>query len=121
MPLTVSRTLLPELGPMPADLTEQQEWDKRKKELESEVDLQLAETRLSVDGLEESWDQWQEREKLKKLREQLLQGQASPGGLVGLQPTQQQPTPMQQPQHVQHVHAEHSPGDYPLPRSPLSM
>lgn len=48
-----------ELGPAPPEGTaEYEEWEKSKKEVESEVELRLAETRLSVEGLEESWEKW---------------------------------------------------------------
>ena len=48
-----------ELGPAPAlGTAEYEHWDRCKKNVEAEVDMTLAETRLSVEGLEDSWDKW---------------------------------------------------------------
>ena len=48
-----------ELGSAPPLGTEQYaEWEKCKKEVDNEIDMSLSETRLSVEGLEEAWEQW---------------------------------------------------------------
>jgi hypothetical protein len=48
-----------ELGPAPTHGTvEYENWDAFRKEVESVVNSTLAETRLSVEGLEESWEKW---------------------------------------------------------------
>lgn len=50
---------LAELGPAPPlGTAEYEHWDRCKKNVEAEVDMTLAETRLTVEGLEESWDKW---------------------------------------------------------------
>ena len=69
-----------ELGPCPDTSAEQAIWDKRKQEVEQQLELQLQSERLVTEGLEEAWERYQEREKLKKLKDQLLE--SSPGGRV---------------------------------------
>lgn len=70
-----------ELGPCPDTSVEQAVWDKRKQEVEQQLELEQQSERLMTDGLEEAWERYQEREKLKKLREQLLESSAATGSL----------------------------------------
>lgn len=70
-----------ELGPCPDTSQEQIVWDKRKQEAEQQLDLELQSERLVTDGLEDAWEKFQEREKLRKLREQLLESGAANGSL----------------------------------------
>lgn len=69
------------LGPCPDTSQEQAVWDKRKLEVEHQLELELQSERLVSDGLEDAWEKFQEREKLRKLREQLLESGASNGSL----------------------------------------
>ncbi|KAK9818620.1 hypothetical protein WJX74_003086 [Apatococcus lobatus] len=70
-----------ELGPCPDTSQEQTVWDKRKQEVEQQLELELQSERLVTEGLEDAWEKFQEREKLKKLREQLLESGAANGSL----------------------------------------
>ena len=69
------------LGPCPDTSQEQSVWDKRKQEVEHQLELELQSERLVSDGLEDAWEKYQEREKLRKLREQLLESGAANGSL----------------------------------------
>lgn len=43
----------------PSHTPEFEIWDTERREIEHEVELQLAATRLSVEGLEQAWENWQ--------------------------------------------------------------
>ena len=45
-------------SPPPEHTPEYDQWDRCRKEIEQEVDLNLAETRLSVEGLDAAWENW---------------------------------------------------------------
>ena len=49
-----------------------QVYDKRRLVAEQEIELSMAEARLRVEGLEAALEQWEERERLKKLRQSLV-------------------------------------------------
>lgn len=70
-----------ELGPCPDTSAEQTVWDKRKQAVEQQLELELQSERLVTEGLEEAWERFQERDKLKKLKDQLLESSTGNGAM----------------------------------------
>ena len=62
-----------------------QVYEKRRVVAEQEIELSMAEARLRVEGLEAALEQWEERERLKKLRQPLADQKTYQGALVGME------------------------------------
>ena len=60
-----------------------QVYEKRRVVAEQEIELSMAEARLRVDGLEAALEQWEERERLKKLRQSLVDHKSYLGAVTG--------------------------------------
>jgi hypothetical protein len=71
------------LGPYPETLEEQEDWNKRKADVEARVEAHLAAAR-EREGLKEAWETWCDQEKLKALRENLIHQQQQQHQMAGM-------------------------------------
>ncbi|KAK9820538.1 hypothetical protein WJX72_011408 [[Myrmecia] bisecta] len=80
--ITLLRQRLAALGPYPATTAEEQAvWENQKRQIEEDVQLEMQTERLMEPPLEEAWDVWLAKDKLKAMKDNTMVDLA--GGMGG--------------------------------------